>query len=72
MAETAIGIAAPQDPLGGLVHRLADGLRIAAKLAQDEDGVEAGVDVPIRFLDVSIDLSSCGSFQPIVLASTAA
>jgi hypothetical protein len=52
MAEAAIGIAAPQDPLGGLIHRPADRLRIAAKLAQDEDGVEAGVDVPIRFLEV--------------------
>jgi hypothetical protein len=32
--------------------RLTDRLRVAAKLAEDEDGVEAGVHVPIRFLDV--------------------
>lgn len=52
MTEAAVGVAAPQDPPGGPVHRPTYGLRPAAVLAQDEDRVETGMNIPIRFLDV--------------------
>src|SRR5947207_2204489 len=52
MAEAAIAVAATKRPLGTLVDRHPDLRVVAAKLAEDKDGVEAGVDIPVGLLDV--------------------
>ena len=52
MAEAAVGVATAQGPVGASGDRLLHLGIVAAELAEDEDGVEAGVDVPVGLLDV--------------------
>ena len=52
VAESAVRVAAAQRPVGTAGDRLLHPGLIAAELAEDEDGVEAGVDIPVGLLDV--------------------